>query len=270
VRRLLPLALLLVALGGPTGPAAALPPGEPSLTITTYAGGVDATTSIQVRLLLVWPAGADQVVVTNGDGASQTFPVADSLDWQLVPVAPDRPAETKTVTATYTGPGLASVVTSDSILLDTLAPRLPVQRLFQNGRGWFLATRVEDRGSGVRSIALLGKTGAAITGVELCSSSLCPPVTDLPFFLKRARPRVARITDAAGNSKVVRLVRRATTCSQAGARYPVFTLEQGYYDCVRDGERCRPDDGHFWNRSAYARCRKVAGHYRVVVVASGA
>ena len=139
MRRLLPLVLLLAAPGAPAGPAAALPPGEPSLTITTYAGGVDTTTSIQVRLLLVWPAGADQVVVTNGDGAAQTFPVADSLDWQLVPVAANAPAETKTVTVTFTGSGIASVVASDTILLDALAPRLPVQRLFQNGRGWFLA-----------------------------------------------------------------------------------------------------------------------------------
>ena len=271
MRRLLALALLFAAFGTvPPGPAAALPPGDPSVTIATYASAMDTTTTIQVRLLLVWPAGADQVAVTNGDGTSQTYAVADSLDWQLTPPTPKTPAETRTVTVTFTGPSVASVVRSDTILLDVRAPRLPVQRLFQNGKGWFLATQVEDRGSGVRSIALLGRTGAPITGLDVCALSLCPPTAVEAFFLKRARPRLARLTDAAGNAKAVQLVRRATTCPQDDGRYPVFTLDAGYYDCVEEGDRCRPDDGHFWNRSAYVRCREVDGKLRVVVVAKGA
>jgi hypothetical protein len=147
---------------------------------------------------------------------------------------------------------------------------LPIQRLFQNGKGWFLATEVEDRGTGVRSIALLGRTGAPITGLDVCALSLCPQTAAEAFFLKRARPRLARLTDAAGNAKAVKLVRRATTCSQEAGRYPVFTLDPGYYDCVEEGERCVRDDGHFWNRSAYVRCWQVDGKYRVVVVAKGA
>jgi len=45
----------------------------------------------------------------------------------------------------------------------------------------------------------------------------------------------------------------------------VFTLDAGYYDCVEAGDRCRQDDGHFWNRSAYVRCREVDGRLRVVL-----
>src|SRR4029079_15306554 len=104
VRRLLPLLLLLTALGAVPGPAVALPPGEPSVTIATYSGATDATTSIQVQLLLVWPSGADHVSVTNGDGTSQTSSVVDSLGWQLVSPTPGTAAETRTVTVTYTGP----------------------------------------------------------------------------------------------------------------------------------------------------------------------
>jgi hypothetical protein len=264
VRRLLPLLLLLTALGAVPGPAVALPAGEPSVTIATYAGATDATTSIQVQLLLVWPSGADHVSVTNGDGTSQSSSVVDSLGWQLVSPTPGTAAETRTVTVTYTGPGVA-VVSSDTILLDVQPPRLPVQRLFQNGKGWFLATEIEDRGTGVRSIALLGQSGAPIAGLDVCVLSLCPPTATEAFFLKRARPRLARLTDAAGSSKAVRLVRRATTCAQDAARYPVFTLDADYYDCVEAGDRCRQDDGHFWNRSAYVRCREVDGKFRVVV-----
>ena len=256
MRRLLPLLLLLTTLGAVPGPADALSAGDPSVSIATYSGATDATTSIQVRLLLVWPEGADSVQVTNGDGTTQTYAVADSLDWQLVPPASDAAAEIRTVTVTFTGPSIAGVVRSDTILVDMQAPRLPVQRLFQNGKGWFLASRIEDRGTGVGSIALLGSTGAPITGVDVCALTLCPPTADVPFFLKRARPRMARLTDAAGNAKAVRLVRRATSCAQDAGRYPVFTLADGYYDCVEAGDRCRQDDGHFWNRSAYVRCRR--------------
>jgi hypothetical protein len=265
VRHLLPLVLLLTTLGAAPGPADALSVGDPSVTIATYSGATDATTSIQVRLLLVRPEGADSVQVTNGDGITQTYAVADSLDWQLVPPASSAAAEIRTVTVTFTGPSIAGVVRSDTILVDMQAPRLPVQRLFQNGKGWFLASRIEDRGTGVRSIALLGSTGAPITGVDVCALTLCPATADVPFFLKRARPRMARLTDAAGNAKAVRLVRRATSCAQDAGRYPVFTLADGYYDCVEAGDHCRQDDGHFWNRSAYVRCREVDGRRRVIV-----
>jgi hypothetical protein len=72
------------------------------------------------------------------------------------------------------------------------------------------------------------------------------------------------LTDAAGNTKAVQLVRRATRCDAADGTYPVFELADRHYDCVRPGQRCNPDDGHFWNRSAYVRCREVDGRFRVV------
>ena len=74
-----------------------------------------------------------------------------------MPPASNAAAETRTVTVTFTGPTIAGVVRSDTILVDMQAPRLPVQRLFQNGKGWFLASRIEDGGTGVGSIALLGQ-----------------------------------------------------------------------------------------------------------------
>ena len=104
MRRLVPLLLLLTTLGAAPGRADALSVGDPSVTIATYSGATDATTSIQVRLLLLRPEGADTVQVTNGDGITQTYAVADSLDWQLVPPASKSAAETRTVTVTFTGP----------------------------------------------------------------------------------------------------------------------------------------------------------------------
>ena len=110
MRRLLPLLLLLTTLGAVPGSADAVSAGDPSVTIATYSGATDATTTIQVRLLLVRPDGADSVQVTNGDGTTQTYAVADSLDWQLVPPASNAAAEIRTVTVTFTGPTIAAVV----------------------------------------------------------------------------------------------------------------------------------------------------------------
>jgi hypothetical protein len=262
--------LLALAPATPLLAAGALPAGPPSVVVQSLTGNVYTTTSISVRLVLTWPTGAEQVTVTNGDGAFQTFPVADTVEWQLAPLPPKTPAQDKAVTVTYTGPGIADVTLNDTILLDDQAPRLPDQRLFQNGKGWFLAARAEDAGAGVAAIALLGSTGQPIKGTVVCGAPLCPDTAPEAFFLKRARPRVARLTDAAGNTKAVQLVRRATRCSLTDQRFPVFTLAQGYYDCVQGGDRCRPDDGHFWNRSAYVRCLKTDGRYRVVVVAKDA
>jgi hypothetical protein len=266
---LLPLLVTALAASPLPAPASAVP-GAPSVTVQSLTGNPETTTSIAVHLLLTWPAGAEQVTVTNGDGAFATYAVVDSLDWQLTPVPAKTAAQIKTVTTTYTGTAIASVTVTDSILLDVQGPRLPEQRLYQNGKGWFLAAQVEDRGAGVASIALLGRTGAPITSTVVCADPLCPAVATEAFFLKRARPRLARLTDAAGNAKVVALVRRATRCSVADGSYPVFTLGSGYYDCVQGGDRCRPDDGHFWHPSAYVRCRLVHGRNVVVVVLKGA
>ncbi len=255
--------LALAASAAVVPTAAGQAPGVPALTVQSFGGNNTTTASIQVQLLLTWPDGADHVVVTNGDGQSQTYPVSDVVTWQLLAPTPQSAGDTRTVTVTYSGPSVTATV-SDSILLDVQPPRLPVQRLFQNGKGWFLATSAEDGGAGVRSIALLGSSGQPITGTDLCTLVLCPPTADEPFFLKSARPRFARLTDAAGNTKAVQLVRRATTCSTADESYPVFSMEDRYYDCVRVGQSCRPTDGHFWNRSAYVRCRKVDGRFRVV------
>jgi hypothetical protein len=263
-RRLGSLALLLAT----TSVAPALPassaPGEASVTVQNLAGGVDTTSDISVRLVLTWPAGADQVAVGNGDGTSQAYAVADVLDWQLTPVSTGQPAETKTVTVTYTGPGISVTTSSDSILLDTQRPQVPEQRLYQNGEGWFLAVRAEDAGTGIRSFALLGRTGQSITGRVVCSTPVCESPATEAIFLAKARPRLTRVVDGAGNAKVVQLVRRATRCSVADERYPVFTLGPRFHDCYSPGDRCRQEDGHFWNRSAYVRCRKVDGRFRVV------
>jgi len=267
-RRLGFLALLLATTSVATSALTAVPassaPGAASVTVQNLAGGVDTTSDISVRLVLTWPAGADQVTVGNGDGTTQTYAVADVLGWQLTPVSTGQPAETKTVTVTYTGPGISPTTSGDSILLDTVAPRVPEQRLYQNGKGWFLAVRAEDAGTGLRGFALLGRTGQPITGRVVCSTPLCAsPVTEA-IFLAKARPRHVRVVDGAGNAKVVQLVRRATRCSIAEERYPVFTLGPRFHDCYSPGVRCHPDDGHFWNRSAYVRCREVDGRFRVV------
>lgn len=246
-------------------PATGLPAGEPaSVTIQSYAGNQVTSNDIEVQLLLTWPAGADHVQVGNGDGSTQTLAVADVVSWQLVPLPSTSAGATRTVTVTFTGADLAPVTVSDDILLDTKPARLPVQRLFQNGKGWFLGAQPEDDGAGVSAIALLGSTGQPLTGQVLCSATLCDHQATVTFFLDHVRPRQARITDAAGNAKAVRLVRRTTRCDVTAASYPVFKPADRFYDCVRPGQRCTPDDGHYWNRSDYVRCRKVAGRFRVV------
>ena len=255
-------------------PAAAqvigLPVGEPSVTVLGLDGNTETTSSLVVQLVLVWPAGADQVTVSNGDGSSQTMTVSDVVSWQLVPLAGEEPAATRTVTATFTGPSITATTRSDTIVLDSHVPRVPRKRLFANGDGWFLAVRAEDAGTGVRSIAVLGRTGSPLQTTATCVSGPCPTSTLQTYFADRARPRAIRATDAAGNAKVKTVFSRATTCSPRDGSFPVFKATDRFYDCVEQGDRCQRTDGHFWNRSAYVRCRKVAGKYRVVVVAKGA
>jgi hypothetical protein len=257
--------LLLLALT-PTAPAVSLPAGEPSVTVVSLSGNQSTTTDIAVQLVLVWPSGAEQATVDNGPGtASQTLLVADVVSWQLVPLGELEPGATRTVTVTFTGPSIAASSASDSIVLDTRPPRIPRQRLFPNGNGWFLAVRADDPGTGVRSVAVLGRTGQPLQTSGTCAADPCVTSTLQTYFARNARPRTVRVTDGAGNAKAKTLVRRATTCSAPDGRYPVFKATDRFYDCAEAGDRCNPDDGHFWNRSAYVRCRKVDGRYRVVV-----
>jgi hypothetical protein len=271
MRRLLALLTGLLALSSAlyAAPSAdALPVGEPSVTVVGLDGNAETTTSIVVQLRLVWPEGTEQVTVSNGDGTAQTLTVSDFVNWQLVPLAGQEPAATRTVTVTFTGASLPATTRSDTIVLDSYVPRVPLQRLFANGDGWFLAVRAEDAGTGVRSIAVLGRTGSPLQTTATCGSGPCPVSTLQTYFADRARPRAVRATDAAGNAKVKNVVRRPTTCSPPDGRFPVFKPTDRFYDCVEQGDRCRRTDGHFWNRSAYVRCRKVDGLFRVVVLPS--
>ena len=269
--RLLACCLLLPVLLAAPGPAGALPPGDPaSVTVESLDADPITTASIQVQLLLVWPGGADQASVTNGDSTTRAFPVTDLVSWQLVPLADNEPAATRTVTVTFTGPAIPAATTSDSIVLDTRAPRVPRQRLLPNGDGWFLAVRAEDPGTGLRSIAVLGRNGSPLQTTSICVSAPCPTSTLQTYFADRARPRALLVTDGAGNPKAKNVVLRATTCSPPDGSFPVFKATDRFYDCVEHGDRCRRTDGHFWNRSAYVRCREVGGKFRVVVVAEDA
>jgi hypothetical protein len=251
-----PALLSLLALTA-TAPALALPAGDASVTIVGIDGNRETTTGIAVQLSLVWPAGAEQVTVDNGPGtASLTLPVADVVSWQLVPLGATEPGATRTVDVTFTGPSIVPTTVSDSILLDSRPPRIPRQRLFPNGHGWFLAVRADDPGSGVRGVAVLGTAGKPLQSTVICTALPCPTTTLQTYFAKRARPRTVRVTDGAGNAKAKSVVRRATTCSPPDGRYPVFKPTDRFYDCVQVGDHCRPRDGHFWNRSAYVRCRR--------------
>ncbi len=266
-RTLVTLLAVLVATAAPAVPvASALPVGEPWVTVVGLDGNAETTTSIVVQLLLVWPEGTEQVTVSNGVGSAQTLTVSDVVNWQLVPLADQEPAATRTVTVTFTGASIPATTRSDTIVLDSHVPRVPLQRLYANGDGWFLAVRAEDAGTGVRSLAVLGRTGSPFQTTITCASGPCPASTLQTYFADRARPRAVRATDAAGNAKVKNVVRRPTTCSPPDGRFPVFKATDRFYDCVEQGDRCRRTDGHFWNRSAYVRCRKVEGRFRVVVL----
>ena len=253
--------LAAVAITLPAAQAASIDPPDPGqppyVLITALDGDPDTTTSLVVQLHLNWPVGAEQVLVTNGDGLATTLALNASLmDWQLLPLEAGAAASTRTVTVTYRGPAIADATVADSIVLDSQPPRLPLQRLYANGKGWFLAMKAQDRGTGVQGIALLGSSGQPITGTVVCSASACPADAFKTFFTASARPRLARVTDAAGNSKAVTLVRRETTCHRERGSYPVFRGLRGGYDCFAEGARCSKSDSHYWHESAYARCRQ--------------
>jgi hypothetical protein len=132
---------------------------------------------------------------------------------------------------------------------------VPRQRLYNDGDGWILALKAQDRGTGVASVALLTKTGKGLGKVIVCAKANCPETTRQVFTSKKKRPRFAQIIDAAGNPKVVKLVRRATACSTP-PQYLVLKGNHGDYDCFKEHDECSKTDGHLWSLSLYVRCRK--------------
>ncbi len=247
--------------GCPPGPTP--PTAESYVRVSSLTGNADTTNDLAVRLALSWPAGAQRAWIATDGGVAVSLPVAAAVDWQLPPVPAHQPQAVRTVTVTYRGPGIADTTRTDSIVLDTQAPRVPLQRLFDNGKGWFVVVNAGDLGTGLARILLLSRRATSMKEKVVCQAIPCASSTAQVFFT-RLRPGNVRVTDAAGNAKAVRLVRRATSCSPRAGEYPVFEGLKGGYDCYSAGDRCTPDDGHYWNKSGYVRCRKLAGRFRVV------
>ena len=104
--------LAAVAITLPAARAASIDPPDPGqppyVVVTALDGNPDTTTSLVVQLQLNWPAGAEQALVTNGDGLATTLTLnAPVVDWQLLPLAAGSAADTRTVTVTYRGPAIA-------------------------------------------------------------------------------------------------------------------------------------------------------------------
>ncbi len=241
--------------GCPAGPTPPQPPPA-YVVITGLDGDVDNTNTIAVKLNLNWPQGAQNADITNGDGTFQTVTLGpESIDWQLRPLSGSAPSESRLVSVTYRGPGISNSNVVDAITLDTKPPALAHQRLYNDGDGWILALKAQDRGTGVASVALLTKAKKGLGKVTVCAKSNCPENTRQVLTSKKKKPRFARIVDAAGNPKVVKLVPRATACSTP-PQYLVLKGNHGDYDCFKERDECSKTDGHLWSLSLYVRCRK--------------
>ena len=181
------------------------PTTTPGVTINGQAA---FTTSPNVTLSVVWPAGTTELVVSN-DGSfatSSTFPVAPTIPWQLISTGPERLP--KTVYVRFRGPAAGAETYQDDILLDQTAPELLSLALSpapaRAGR-YVLRTRARDAGSGVVHVQL--REAAALTPFGEVRYGTRP-------LLRMASPKLlVRVGDRAGNFSPWRQVTSPTPAS---------------------------------------------------------
>lgn len=115
-------------------------------------GGARYTNDPQVRISVVWPAGASNLLISNdgGFGRSRTFRVGRTVSWRLDSSGPERLP--KTIYARFDG---STQTFQDDIILDETAPRVVTATVAPQGGG---TTRATSLGSGTKKSRNRAKT----------------------------------------------------------------------------------------------------------------
>jgi hypothetical protein len=230
---------------GPTPPA-----GVARVTITALDGDPLNTNKPQVRLVLDWPQGTQQAFADNGIGDVPT-----AIDFAGQPVAWTLPAtrksESREVNVRFVGPGI-DVTVDDQITLDTQAPTLPKSVVLPPAFGdWYAGFKATDgaTGSGVTVLSLLDRKKKPLGSKVTCTKLRCKSIDGSRSTSRR--PVFARVLDAAGNARTVRLDTQLRGCT---IRVP-YRNPPTAYDCFRLGDSCAGQKGLFDWKSQGLRCR---------------
>jgi hypothetical protein len=110
------------------------PPGQVGVLIDD---GDYATNNRNVRIGLVWPTGARQVLISNdggfgATGNARTLPVSEEVPWTLQSGGSDRLP--RTVYVRFLGAGVDLLTFTDTIVLDTTAPAIQHAIVIGSGR----------------------------------------------------------------------------------------------------------------------------------------
>jgi hypothetical protein len=169
------------------------------------------------------------------------------------------------VQVTYQGPNVANAVVSDIITLDPVAPTVPESLVVATDDGWYVGLRMKDAGTGVSRVSVLDTDRRTIRDKVLCKAGQCDRKVDGSFTSGRKKPRYARVADAAGNVRTVRLRVSAAATSCKSAEYVVpYKLPPYDYRCVRLNQSCGAFKQDLAWKQSLVRCRRPAGDYIVV------
>jgi hypothetical protein len=136
-----------------------LTPPEGEIGVSINDGDV-ATNDPNVTLSLVWPPGANTVVISNDGGfgaagGTQTFPVAARIPWQLISSGPERLPKVVYVRFKGVDANTDANPYQDDIILDERPPKVAKAAVAGGGdksaakRTFRIAVRATDDNSGV-------------------------------------------------------------------------------------------------------------------------
>lgn len=200
--------------GAPPGPP--LGPGSPTdrhVGVSINAGA-RYTNDPQVRVSVVWPAGASNLLISNdgGFGKSRTFSNGRTVSWRLDSSGPERLP--KTIYARFNG---STQTFQDDIILDQTSPRVTSATLAskatpraastkkrRRGKTFQVTVRASDRTSGVGHVQ--------VTANKRKPGRLLKYQRRISVTTTGKQPRFIRAQDRAGNyGKWYRLKARKST-----------------------------------------------------------
>ena len=247
--------------GCPAGPTPPFGP-DPFVTVQALDGNNLNTSSVNVRLQLNWPQGAQEVVISNGDGSfgpPQRLS-APYVPWTLPPLQ-NQASEARQVKVIYRGPGIAPFQDSDLITLDTVKPVAPQSEFSKMAdRRWHFFVKATDQGTGIRQIQMLDGRRKVLATKNFCTKS-CDTAERIGLYSKKAKPVYARVTDLAGNRRVIRLDRSLARCGVPP--YKVYRDNSSKSRCFAIGEECVREPWDWKNADIPLACRKVGDTFRV-------
>jgi PKD repeat protein len=189
------------------------PPGPVGVLIDN---GDYATNNPQVKIGLVWPAGAGQVFISDngGFGASgnaMAFPLAAEIPWTLEQTGADRLP--KTVYVRFLGAGIDDINFTDDIILDETAPTVQYAQLVDaagSGAGastararlhsYRVKVKAQDKIVGVCAVAASGrKAGGSVVRVRNCRKKGILNLAKTVRIVSGTPPKYVRVRNSAGS-----------------------------------------------------------------------